>query len=47
MERLQDKEGEDSGTPSLYVNDEKFQLQKDPEMDTQTQMADWVPDVVG
>jgi len=46
MDRLKEKEGDDTGTPSLYVDGEKFQLQKDPEMDTQTQMADWVPDVV-
>lgn len=43
---LSDKEGDQAGTPTLYVDGTKFELQKDPNMDTQTQMADWVPDVV-
>ncbi|AGP30268.1 DsbA family protein [Corynebacterium terpenotabidum] len=47
MDELTNREGDSAGTPTLYVDDTKFDLQQDPEMDTETQMADWVPEVVG
>lgn len=45
-EALKQKEGDRAGTPTLYVDGSKVELKKDPNMDTPTQMADWVPDVV-
>lgn len=43
-QELISKEGDQAGTPALYVNGTKFDIKKNP--DDPTKMADWVPDVV-